>query len=355
MFHLLLAACLQSDPTVCATRLLPAADAATQNECLSRGESIAKDWAVRHKMVAKQIDCVPSHQLDALEVTEIAPGVFVSFGDEGPMTPANQGRIANLGFIIGETVAVVDAGVSADQGEALYAAIRQHTDLPISHLILTHMHPDHVFGAEVFAEAGASIVANAKLAEGLAMRTSTWLQTLPPQIGEGVLTGTAISPVDRGIAEPTRIELGNRALWLTPVATAHTDNDLTVFDEGSRVLFTGDLVQSGLTPSVDGSVTGWINWLKTAPSFGPEGAAPLHYIPGHGPAFTDWTQGSSAIALYLTTLRDAVQKLVQNGTALSAAIPETVTAMQGLAPAWQDFDAVTARNAATVYSELEWQ
>ena len=34
------------------------------------------------------------------------------------------------------------------------------TDKPISHLILTHMHPDHVMGAAVMVEAGGQIVGN---------------------------------------------------------------------------------------------------------------------------------------------------------------------------------------------------
>lgn len=337
------------------TRLLPAADAPSRRDCLAIGHDVAKDWAVRHRMFPQQIECVSTEDLVALDVTEIADGVFVHFGSEGPMTPENQGRIANLAFVVGDTVAVIDAGVSAAQGQALYAAIRQHTDRPISHLVLTHMHPDHVFGAEIFAEAGASIVANAKLAEGLAMRAETWMQTLPPQIGPGVLTGTAPAPIDRGIDKPTKIDLGRRALWLTPVPTAHTDNDLTILDDLTQTLFIGDLVQSGLTPSIDGSLLGWLAWLESGPAPEQGQIAPKLYVPGHGKIFTEWSQGSAATHTYLSALRDTVEKLVQNGTALSAAVPQTVFAMQPLAAQWMDLDAVTARNAATAYSELEWQ
>ena len=67
------------------------------------------------------------------------------------------------------------AMLAGAEAEALYAAIRQRTDRPISHLILTHMHPDHIMGAEIFAEAGASIIADSRLPEAVARRAPIWL------------------------------------------------------------------------------------------------------------------------------------------------------------------------------------
>ena len=100
----------------------------------------------------------------ALEVTEIAPGVYLRPGVQEVADAHNLGHIANLGFIVGdERVAVIDSGGSWAEGEALLAAVRAATNLPVAYLILTHMHPDHVLGSGVFADAGVEVVGRRRL------------------------------------------------------------------------------------------------------------------------------------------------------------------------------------------------
>ena len=72
--------------------------------------------------------------------------------------------------MIGYTVAVIDPGGSRAIGEGLYVAIRRITDKPISHVILSHMHPDHIYGAEVFAAAGAEIIADRTISTNMARK-----------------------------------------------------------------------------------------------------------------------------------------------------------------------------------------
>ncbi|MCV2447137.1 quinoprotein relay system zinc metallohydrolase 2 [Paracoccus sp. DMF] len=353
MFHLILSACLAAQPGVCEGRLLPAGDAPAREACEAGAAAIARDWLARHPDLTPGeggTRCVETAELPALSMQEIAAGVHLHQGAMDQLSPQNRGRIANSGFIVGDTVAVIDSGGSRAEGEALYAAIRQVTDLPVSHLILTHMHPDHILGAEVFAEAGATVVADARLPQAVALRAEAWVISVPRQIGAGNFAGTRIAAVDHPVTAPETISLGGRDLRLVPVPPAHTDSDLTVLDQDSGTLFAGDLVFLGLTPSLDGSLAGWLGWLDTPPD-----PAPARIVPGHGPVTELWEDATAPERQYLTALRDAARQAIGRGLALSAAIPAIVQAMRPFSEGWADFQAVTARNAATAFAELEWE
>ena len=65
----------------------------------------------------------------------------------------NGDAIANIGFIVGEkSVLVTESGGSLADGEWLRAEIGKRTSKPVSHVVLTHVHPDHCFGAQAFAQ-----------------------------------------------------------------------------------------------------------------------------------------------------------------------------------------------------------
>lgn len=349
MHVLILAACLAADPSACADRLLPAAESADAAGCEAKAEAIARAWlSVHPDLTGRGWRCQPLAGTEALDLAEVAPGVHVHRGTDAALSPENGGRIANLGVVLGQDrVAVIDPGGSRAEGEALYAAIRRLTDLPVGPVILTHMHPDHIAGAEVFAEAGAEIIADARLPEALDLRRDTWAESIPAQIGADAWAGTVLIGPTRTIEGPETLDLGGRSLELTPAPRAHTDSDLSVRDSATGALFTGDLVFRGLTPVVDGSLKGWLDWLGQ-----PHEGAPV--IPGHGPVAASFAEASAAQQSYLAALRDAVRAALQAGQGLSAAVPVVGEAMAPMADGWADFTATTARNAAAAYAEMEW-
>jgi quinoprotein relay system zinc metallohydrolase 2 len=348
MFHLVITACLAAEPNLCAERLLPTPDPLTEAACHMGAEGRIAAWIALHpELLPHDWRCAPSGDLRALALSEIAPGVWIHAGQPEPVTPANGGDIANLGVVMGDRVAVIDPGGSRAIGEGLYAAIRQITDKPVAHVILTHMHPDHIYGAEVFAEAGAEIIAHPNLASGLERRAEVWAETVPREAGALAMLGTRAVLPDRTIAAPEVIDLGGATLRLAPMATAHTDNDMTVLHLESGTLFTGDLVFVGLTPSLDGSLTGWLDWLDHAPD-----PLPQRIVPGHGPAVVDWETGTDPLRAYLTALADQTRTAIRAGEAMGEAVAH-VGKDQG--DGWNGFDEINTRNAVAAFKELEWE
>jgi glyoxylase-like metal-dependent hydrolase (beta-lactamase superfamily II) len=127
---------------------------------------------------------------------------------------------------------------------------------------------------------------------------------------------------------------------------AHTDHDLSVFDEKTKTLFAGDLVFLTHTPVLDGSIRGWlavIDELNRLPV--------LRVIPGHGPV----SEGPAALEdqrRYLQTLSSDVRALIVRGQPITAAASSAAGSER---PRWQLFDDYNPRNATTAFSEIEWE
>lgn len=351
MFHLIVTLCLSASPATCAARLLPAPLPETRAECESRAPARIAGFAAAHGLIPRGWDCRTDPPAAAM--TEIAPGVFSHTGALAPLSPANGGDIANLSFILTDQVTVIDAGGSRAGGEALFAAIRARTDAPITAVILTHGHPDHSLGAAVFAEAGAEVIGHVNLPAFVAARAETWARSIPAQIGAAPMIGAGLVLPDRVIAVPTDLPIGQgQVLRLTPEATAHTNNDMTAFHPASGILFTGDLVFHGLTPVLDGSLTGWLAWLARDP--GPEVA---RIVPGHGHGPFGWAEGTAPIRAYLTGLADQTRAAIAAGIPMGEATAADASALSRMPDGtpWAGFAEMHPRNATAAYAELEWE
>ena len=341
MWDVLLLACLVADPTVCVTARRPGGD--SYNECVVAAERmrVSEDWT------KEAWPCVPEGETPALALTEIAPGILVHKAAHGLMAEENRGDIANMAAVIGEeAVAVIDAGGTAEIAERFLAALRSRTALPLRWLILTHMHPDHVLGAPVFAEAGATVVAHANLAQGLAARARSYLATGARALGPG-MDGSGVVMPDIEVADRRVIDLGGRSLLLEAHPVAHTDNDLTATDDATEVMFLGDLAFLGHLPTLDGSLTGWIDLL--------DALAERHasrVVLGHGPVAAPWPEAAAPTRDYLDGLAEAARAAIAAGTPML----EATRAIAAAAPeGWAMRDAFAERNATTAIRELEWE
>ena len=282
-----------------------------------------------------------------LPVEEVAPGVYVHHGVHEEATPENLGGIANIGFVIGDTaVAVIDSGGSVEEGEALLAAIRARTALPVRYVINTHFHPDHVMGNRAFVGPGTEFVAHANLPRSLAVRQEGYRANLAAALGRAVPPEATVLPQHLVSAEET-LDLGHRTLALQAYPPAHTDSDLTVLDEATQTLFAGDLVFLERTPAVDGSLLGWLNAIaamKRVPA--------ARVVPGHGPVSAPWPMALADEERYLNVLLAETRDFLAKGGSLDAA-PAAIG--QSERDRWQLFEDYNARNVTAAYTELEWE
>lgn len=286
-------------------------------------------------------------QQGTLPTTPIAEGVFVHEGETAQMTRENAGAIANVGFVIGnDAVAVIDTGGSLREGRQLMAAIRARTDKPIRYVINTHGHPDHVFGNGAFAQDGTIFVGHANLPRMLAARGKFYLDAFRRTMGDELIDEVSIVPPTLLTSATLTLDLGARRLMVRAWPAAHSDCDLTVFDEKSGTLFAGDLVFLAHTPVLDGSIRGWLGVL------GELAALPAQrVVPGHGPV-SGWPAALADERRYLETLVSDVRGLVARGEPIAAASAKAAASER---ERWKLFDDFNARNATAAVSEIEWE
>ncbi len=281
-------------------------------------------------------------------VTEIAPGAFVRQGVISLPDATNRGGIANIGFILGDSsVAVIDTGGSYCDGLGLLLAIRAKTGLPVRYVINTHVHPDHSFGNAAFLHEGANIIGHRNLPRSLSERGEHYLRSYTDQAGEAAMDGTKIVPPGLIVEDRMVIDLGGRELTLTAHPAAHTDNDLTVFDEESGILWTGDLIFLDHVPVLDGSLRGWLSVTYELMAH-----KASRIVPGHGPALAPWPESGHNQMRYLQRLAGDLRAAIHAGSAIGQAASEAARRESGK---WRLFESFNNRNATAGFAELEWE
>ena len=269
-------------------------------------------------------------------------------GQPGAASSANQGFMSNAGFVITPAgVVVFDSLGTPPLAEALLAQIRKLTKAPIKRVIVSHYHADHIYGLQVFKDAGAEIWAH----EGakLYFATDEWKERLAQRREElfpWVDEKTRILKPDLWLSGDTDFEMGGVHFVLRHVGPAHSDEDLAMFVKEDQVLYAGDLVFKGRVPYVGNANSKlWLAALDKLLAFNAK-----TMVPGHGAVSNNPKQDLTLTSDYLTYLRKAMGQAVENFVPFDEAYAKTSWKQFEKLPA---FDLANRANAYNTYLLME--
>lgn len=165
----------------------------------------------------------------ALDITEVRPGLW-------EVANAGQGNYRVQFVELADRLIAYDAPVAPTECRAVIQKLREKiAGKPISHVVLSHFHNDHIGGVRAFAEAGAVIVTTAdaqpvvrKIAEAQP-RTTTVVDQPVPALKFATVEG--------------KLELGDAARKVTVFETRgdpHVERLLVLADGGSNVVMAAD-------------------------------------------------------------------------------------------------------------------
>ena len=314
---------------------------------ITRGAVVAILLAMGKFALGGEIPGADKQSLENFAVTQVAPGNYVHFGGFDERSADNLGDNANIGFVVGEKcVLAIDAGGSLAVGRALRRAIARVTPLPVCYVVLTHVHPDHFFGAAAFLEDQAQLIAHRNYPAQLAARSRSYAQSLQRDLGP-LAAGSIIVQPTILVEDILEIDLGGRSVQVQAWPPAHTDNDLTVFDTQTRTFWLSDLLFVDHTPVIDGTITGFLAVMKKL-----RGIHAAHYVSGHGNSQLAWPEPLDAQERYLTTILHGTRAALRARKTIQQATDEVGWSEAGN---WQAFELFHRRNVTAAYTELEWE
>jgi glyoxylase-like metal-dependent hydrolase (beta-lactamase superfamily II) len=237
----------------------------------------------------------------------------------------------NSGVVIGDdSVLVVDATATPVMARALIARIREITDKPIKHVVLSHYHAVRVLGASAYASEGCQhIIASRGTYEMIFERGA---QDMKSEIERFPRLFQAVESIP-GLTWPTLVfekqltlYLGKLEVRILHVGPGHTKGDTIVWLPQQRILFSGDLVEyQAAAYTGDAQLEEWPRTLEQLRAMQPE-----KLVPGRGPALEDPQQVNAGLDYtndFVTTLFTCARESVAAGRTLKETFQYTRSKM----------------------------
>ena len=189
----------------------------------------------------------------------------------------------NIGVVLGdEGVLLVDTRTTHRQAAEIREHLRELTARPVSVVVDTHGHADHVFGNHLFRP--APIWGHARCAtmvrETGERQRAKYVGNFPDLADD--LREVVVDPPELTFADRAHVEVdpGGRSVELRYLGRGHTDNDIVILVPDAGVVFAGDLLENGATPYFGDGFP--LDWPATADRLVELIDGPV--VPGHGDA-----------------------------------------------------------------------
>lgn len=240
-------------------------------------------------------------------LTEVADNVFAYVQPDGGWCLSNAAVIRG-----GGRVALVDTAATEARARLLREHVARVAPSPPAYVINTHFHGDHTFGNYLFVP-DAVVIAQERTREYVTL-SGLHLTGLWPEVAWGDVT---VEPPTVLFRDRMTLYVGDTRAELMNVGPAHTASDTVVWLPEERVLVTGDIAMSGVTPFCPmGSVAGSLAALDRLRALDPAVVIPGHG-PVAGPGVLDEVEG------YLRWLRSLAKEAMAAGLSPLEAAQET--------------------------------
>jgi glyoxylase-like metal-dependent hydrolase (beta-lactamase superfamily II) len=281
-------------------------------------------------------------------VDKIAANTYVIHGPLGYFSPANQGFMNNPAFVVtAEGVVVIDPGSSVQAGRMVMKQLREVTDKPVTHVLITHLHPDHWLGNQAVLELypDAVLMAHPEMIKRAPAMTEEWVK-LVHTLTDGFTAGTRAQIPTVALGDGAEVKTGGMTFRIHAPANAHSDTDIMIHVLEESVVFGGDNLMSKRLPRLDDATfKGSIEACRIA-----AGLNATRYVPGHGP--TGGVEIVKAYERYLATLYAEVEKNYAAGKSDYEMKDAVVAKLKPYAD-WANFDDVVGKHISLAILEIE--
>ena len=242
-----------------------------------------------------------------LKTTSLGEGMFMFSGDGGNVT-----AIVDDGNTL-----LIDSGIDSRVTE-LSEAVVKATMRPVTQLVNTHWHFDHIGGNVYFGSEGVSIIAQENVKKRLLSVQDVPFIGLrdghyPPQALPAVTYSSSMT-----------LNQGSQRLILANYGSAHTDGDTVIYIAPANVVVVGDIFSNHFYPIIDlasgGSIDGMIHSIDQILTLTD---ARTKIVPGHGPVAT--RADLQDYRDMLAQVRQRIQTLIASGKTIEEAVAAAPT------------------------------